>query len=233
MNFSLPPLCICHSRLKKPHHCSFTVWGWFLRGQFMTMQPQKCCCVQQEEGNRQDSSEEALKSGRAAYICCSHKQFRCQVGMSLLKSYSMQYPATVVHPWPCPSSNSLVTENHLKNRCSLVSRAHCVWRMYFSSTCYCSERTQGRWRMCAMAGRSWRWPNTLTRRFIGFSFNSSFISLALNSCADTWPFLWLWNSSEFTNCNWKTHQEQWVHYNGWTTDETCFTGSILHKKKSQ
>lgn len=39
----------------------------------MTMQPQKCCGVHQDEGDGQDSSEEALKGGRAACICCSHR----------------------------------------------------------------------------------------------------------------------------------------------------------------
>lgn len=73
LNLSYLPLRIHHSLLKNPRYCCSTVWGWFLRGHFMTMQPQKCCGVHRREGNRQDGSEEALKSGRAARICCSHR----------------------------------------------------------------------------------------------------------------------------------------------------------------
>lgn len=59
--------------LKKPCYCCLTVWGWFLRGQFMTMQPWKCCGVSETSGTRQDGSEEALKRGGTAGICCSHR----------------------------------------------------------------------------------------------------------------------------------------------------------------
>lgn len=96
LNLSYLTLIIHHNLLKNPLYCCLTVWGWFPREHFMTMQPQKCCGEHQEEGNGQDGSEEALKSERAACICYIQRQGVRQGSqvtiMSLLKRYN-----TVVH----------------------------------------------------------------------------------------------------------------------------------------